>query len=386
MNAFLYANLKITGKISVVKHASSFPDRYVKVILLMGFSGSGKSSFINALSGGSLSTMTSDGLDEHTLDFTFYQLSNVTTQAGQEIWLIDSPGFADNKISEAEIIRNLKRWLKQKEQRIHWVLYLMPIINTRLRGSQRMTIDTFKAVTGVQTARQVTIATTMWNHLYQQDAKRKAEMTFTALKGGAWKDFTAQGTTIKKFDNTQEAALRILNSIVSRDAGTVFSFEKREMFHLGDPYFEGILRDLEIRVQHLYCQVHFLRRTIKESVNDGDTQLLLILEKIMEEAQKDLWRLSHQLVGLYKMTLHDHIQQEKHLNACLSAMGPYMEYSGHPSLLRAQLENLRLDMETVKQKIAELHDMVIPSGSTASQKSSVLKRRVKAKLNRMLRQ
>ncbi|KAF9051300.1 hypothetical protein BJ165DRAFT_1447886 [Panaeolus papilionaceus] len=72
--------------------------------------------FIEALAGkGQSLGISKDQLAGFTQHVTGYELVNTEMQhpSGKSypVWLIDTPGFSDSKISELEIVREAKNWL-----------------------------------------------------------------------------------------------------------------------------------------------------------------------------------------------------------------------------------------------------------------------------------
>ncbi|KAF9030790.1 hypothetical protein BJ165DRAFT_1535627 [Panaeolus papilionaceus] len=106
-------NLEVTGDISV-KPVTKIPGGKV-VYIIMGPTGAGKSTFIEALAGGSQNlAISSDQLAGFTQHVTAYKLVNVVRRyTGRVIYLVDTPGFSDDKISEIEVMDMLGDWLEQ---------------------------------------------------------------------------------------------------------------------------------------------------------------------------------------------------------------------------------------------------------------------------------
>ncbi|KAF9034624.1 hypothetical protein BJ165DRAFT_1563356, partial [Panaeolus papilionaceus] len=110
------------------------------------------------------SKISSNGLDGYTQAVSTYKLDNVTLY-DNEIYLVDSPGFADTKISEMAIVAMVQNWMRAHGVLFNCILYLTRITDYRLPGSQRQVLRTFHALTGVKIATNVTIVTTMWDNI-----------------------------------------------------------------------------------------------------------------------------------------------------------------------------------------------------------------------------
>ncbi|KAF9034628.1 P-loop containing nucleoside triphosphate hydrolase protein, partial [Panaeolus papilionaceus] len=177
----------------------------------MGPTGSGKSSFIEALGLKGASKISSHSLDACTQTVSTYILNNVTRR-GDPIYLVDSPGFADTKISEMAITSMLQKWI-QDNGYFNYILYLTPITQVRLPGSQRQILKTFNALTGIKSARNVMVVATMWDTIYAEHVAKRAEETYKQLQDDIWEDFIQRGGRISRFHNTEQSVLSILDQV-----------------------------------------------------------------------------------------------------------------------------------------------------------------------------
>ncbi|KAF9043400.1 hypothetical protein BJ165DRAFT_1315883, partial [Panaeolus papilionaceus] len=152
---------------------------------IMGPIGAGKSRFIETLGWHGAHKISSGGLDGFTQSVTAYRLNNATTH-DLPIYLIDSPGFSDAKISELAIVSMVTKWLRDNKTVLNRVIYLTPITPARLAGSQRLALRTFQILTGITAANQTTIVTTMWNTVWGESASQRAERNFIQLQEDIW--------------------------------------------------------------------------------------------------------------------------------------------------------------------------------------------------------
>ncbi|CAH0040114.1 unnamed protein product [Clonostachys rhizophaga] len=147
--------------------------------LVVGRTGSGKSTFIsqctgkNAKIGHSLQSCT------RSIEvFDFHWM-------GRHIFLIDTPGFNDSNRSDAEILEALASGLSASyanKVRIHGIIILHPISDTRMSGSSLRSIDMIKAVCGFARYDNLAIVTTMWPRLPRHNAERdKLESRYNQL-------------------------------------------------------------------------------------------------------------------------------------------------------------------------------------------------------------
>ncbi|KAF9030161.1 hypothetical protein BJ165DRAFT_1599418 [Panaeolus papilionaceus] len=190
-----YEEIKVTGTPSVkLVHPTEYHKHELysnNAILILGPTGAGKSSFIEALASNTSLGISSNRLEGFTQSISAYQLINVKrthpSYVDDPIYLVDVPGFSDTKISEMKILSMLKDWkAKSRLSFFDRILYFMPINSPRLPGSQREVLRTFQALTGINTAEGITVVTTMWDCLGSETAKERGKRNFDQLQDEVW--------------------------------------------------------------------------------------------------------------------------------------------------------------------------------------------------------
>ncbi|ESK95347.1 hypothetical protein Moror_3872, partial [Moniliophthora roreri MCA 2997] len=101
-------NYKLNVKQTAANQSASAPFATEReaIIAVMGATGSGKTTFINAASGGSLQV----GMDLQSCTSTV-QLSETFELRGRQVTLIDTPGFDDTNKSDADILKMIAAFL-----------------------------------------------------------------------------------------------------------------------------------------------------------------------------------------------------------------------------------------------------------------------------------
>ncbi|KAF9034630.1 hypothetical protein BJ165DRAFT_1534078 [Panaeolus papilionaceus] len=289
-----YEYIKVTGPVSVEPVDAVPNTEFSWRILIMGPTGAGKSSFIEALGLKNSSKISSNGLDGCTQAISTYTLSNATHKDGSPIYIVDSPGFADAKISEMAIVSMLQKWIKGHRY-FSRVFYLTPVTRVRLPGSQRQVLRTFQALTGVNAAGNVTIVTTMWDTIWGEQAEVRAEGNYEQLQNEIWKDFIQEGAQIAKFLNTQECVLSLLNEALGRSSTKNFLIEGHDEHIKASPFEQNILVDLQDRIQNLRSHIPTLRNELSDVEALGDELLESVLRPRLIEAEADLARFQKEL-------------------------------------------------------------------------------------------
>ncbi|KAF9043452.1 hypothetical protein BJ165DRAFT_1612472 [Panaeolus papilionaceus] len=287
-----YENIKVTGAVSVerVDRVQSSSWR----VLIMGPTGAGKSSFIEALGLKGSAKISSNGLDGCTQAVSTYKLINVTDSDGNPIYLVDSPGFANTKISEMAIVSMLQKWMKDNEV-FDRILYLTPITCVRLPGTQRQVLKTFHALTGLKTANNVTIVTTMWDNIGGEHGAKRAEANYEQLQSDIWKDFVEEGAQTMQFHNTEESALSILDQALQQGTYVKFSIEDHQNFIKGSPFEANLLTDLQDRIHNLKLEITNHKSDLVQAEAQNDVLLQSIVFPKLQEAKMDLTQFQQEL-------------------------------------------------------------------------------------------
>ncbi|KAJ3524910.1 hypothetical protein NM208_g11864 [Fusarium decemcellulare] len=130
-----------------------------RFFLVMGMTGSGKSTFVARCTG-----------NEVTIGHGLYSCTNSVDvfeyiQNGQRVFLVDTPGFNDTTRSDINILEILATYLGASYAngvRVHGIIMLHPISNNRMTGSSLRNIDMIKTMCGFTSYENLAIATTMW--------------------------------------------------------------------------------------------------------------------------------------------------------------------------------------------------------------------------------
>ncbi|KAF9036328.1 hypothetical protein BJ165DRAFT_1533166 [Panaeolus papilionaceus] len=253
------------------------PSPITTVILLLGPTGAGKSSFIEALAGPNhtLKKISSSGLAGYTQQVTTYRVTGILLKTdGRSLYILDTPGFADPKIAELDIVSSIRQW---------WIDNLLVMITADSGPlNQRRVLNTFKALTGKDGASMVTIVTTMWDSGGEQASKR-AERNFEQLKDEVWKAFIEAGSQITKFHNTHESALRVLDQ-AARKQSNITDLERFSIPLNTHVYATNLRDDLISRLNTLHIQKDLLDAELDDPSIESDISLKTTLEAEVKEA------------------------------------------------------------------------------------------------------
>jgi len=207
------------------------------LIAVMGKTGTGKTSFVNALTDRGLTV--GHGLEacEYSLstDFPFIYLKDspsneaagtqdiqtaITTINGREVWLIDTPGFDDTHRSDVDILSTIANWVQHashERKRLSGIIYLHRIADTRMEGSHMKNLRMFRELCGEKNFGNVVLCTTMWGKVSEEEGQRReAELR---SKETFWGSLISRGAQVVRHQGSDltASAKKIAESLIQKD-------------------------------------------------------------------------------------------------------------------------------------------------------------------------
>ncbi|PPQ66715.1 hypothetical protein CVT24_008816 [Panaeolus cyanescens] len=195
------------------EHTAICQDEDTISIAVMGPTGTGKTSFVNLLSGSSLRV----GKDLESCTDSV-QVSQPFELAGRTITLVDTPGFDDTKLTDVGVLNMIAAYLSyshSRNQKLAGVIYLHRILDNRVGGISARSFRLFRNLCGDQSLRSVIIATTMWDKVDEDVALEREEEL--ASKDVFFKPALKKGARLARHSNTLASAQAIIRSLIAND-------------------------------------------------------------------------------------------------------------------------------------------------------------------------
>ncbi|PPQ65031.1 hypothetical protein CVT24_008179 [Panaeolus cyanescens] len=249
-----------------------------------------------------------DQLDSVTQHVSIYRLTNIQTSENNNVYVIDTPGLGDPRISELSVISEMRGWRDScNDLDLIRVLYFHPITDIRMPGSKKRCMDIMKAFWGRFNAPTTRLVTTMWDCL-RPEKRAEAGNRFDSLSEGYWGDWIDPDNHAipMKFDNNFHSALGILDD-VSRLAPRINdAMQLKDNAHgvinpaTGTMLVEDALRE---RIEELKRQLQGLEEELRDPmiIESGNEELKNIVEtdrdRITERLEKFVVELAEFLNG-----------------------------------------------------------------------------------------
>ncbi|TVY85397.1 hypothetical protein LSUE1_G000042 [Lachnellula suecica] len=167
-------------------------------IAVMGPTGSGKSTFIKAM------TKRDDIAVGSNLKPETNIVQGYPVEIGSESFvLIDTPGFDDQILTDKDVLGMIAAWLQNSRPavKLTGIIYLYRINDNRLHGSSQRAFRMFNRLCGDDYSPNIVLATTFWDMVDENKGiSREAE-----LRGSEhWKRMIESGAGVERIHNYEE--------------------------------------------------------------------------------------------------------------------------------------------------------------------------------------
>lgn len=151
-----------------------------------------------------------------------------------EVNLIDTPGFDDDSLTDADVLEKISGYLKESYDRkitLNGLLYLHRITDNRMQGSSMKNLAVFKKLCGPDALHHVTFVTTMWDkesESCREEFEGREKELLTDNKFWATM-IQPHGACTGRHNNTRQSAMDLLARFIQQPESTVVTDLQREL-------------------------------------------------------------------------------------------------------------------------------------------------------------
>ncbi|KZP22858.1 hypothetical protein FIBSPDRAFT_930822 [Athelia psychrophila] len=275
------------------------------IIRVMGATGTGKSTFINLVSGSKLrvgadlKSCTSDV--EATAPFTF---------EGRKVVLFDTPGFDDTTKSDTDILIMVAESLAktyENGERLAGVIYMHHITDVRMGGTAIRNFSMFRMLCGDDSLKNVAIVTNFWSEVVPAKGVEREKQ----LQEVFFKPVLDKQAKLLRHDGTRASASIIITaiagnvplaldiqtelvdankSILETAAGTELNRELVEQKHKHEKELKEIREEMRVAMQEhneeSQQELQMTETKLKADVQPMQTDLLKLAATLSEVLKK----------------------------------------------------------------------------------------------------
>ncbi|KAK4455331.1 P-loop containing nucleoside triphosphate hydrolase protein [Podospora aff. communis PSN243] len=252
-------------------------------IILMGVTGSGKSTFISLLTDQKVEV--GHGLESHTTEAASYTFND----SGREIILVDTPGFDDTNRPDAEILQEMAHFLValyNSDVRLAGIVYLHRITDPRFSGTAGKNLEILQRLCGPPNFDSVVLVMNMWDSIDVETAmQRELELRHTF-----WTNMLKGNSTMTPHTGTRESALQIVRGLVDNAKPRLILSIQHELAEEGktlDSTAAGqyVQKEmLEAKAKHQQ-DVAYLKSSMDDAIRERDVNLLRALREERDAAE-----------------------------------------------------------------------------------------------------
>ncbi|KAI0838299.1 P-loop containing nucleoside triphosphate hydrolase protein [Hypoxylon sp. FL0890] len=312
------------------------------IILVMGITGSGKSSFISELLQEDVDII-GHNLTSHTSRVSFFMLKH---EDGRRVFLMDTPGFDDTYRSNAEVLRDIAFVLAKVYQcgiNVAGIIYMHRITDNRVSGSSAKNLEILRRLCGPNAFPRIVLTSSMWDSTVQDPALLQEAFNHeNQLKRteNFWGSLHRGGSHIMRWMGDRESALgviRYLMDLYDARGNAILKIQKElvdEARSLDDTDVGKIVQDGFVQALEKHREeLEDLSSELSQALREGDKIMASELRETIDATEHQLENLesSHSAIK----TSLEHLSEDK--------TREYQE-------LHTQIqEDLRLMTESMKQ-------------------------------------
>jgi len=216
---------------------------------------------------------------------------------GQQVVLIDTPGFDDTTLTDTDVLRIIAAYLvttNKQGARLAGVIYMHRISDSKVGGAAQRDFRMFQELCGEEAYPNVLIVTNMWSSVTEEDGNaREHEL---ATKQIFFKPILDKQAKMLRHDNTQKSTHKIIQNLVEKHP--VVLQIQRELGEGMDITQTAAYTQLDKEMSQLMAQhqkdLEALREEMAEAERSQDEETRIELQEEARKVEAELRRAQNQ--------------------------------------------------------------------------------------------
>lgn len=200
---------------------------------------------------------------------------------GQEVVLVDTPGFDDSSGLDREVVEETLKWLKESMGAGHLlsgIVYLHRIIDPRITGTARANMRLFKKLCGDDRLSNVALGTTFWTDIEQSVGMDRETQLLEDPQ--FWKPMAIQGSPAFRLDGSRATDLDVLSHITLN--------QKRFILQAQEEMLEGRQMHETSAAMTMSLGLVHVEAKLKESLETEKARQQALLDSIEQRHHEQL--------------------------------------------------------------------------------------------------
>ncbi|KAJ8593378.1 P-loop containing nucleoside triphosphate hydrolase protein [Rhizopogon salebrosus TDB-379] len=265
-------------------------------IAVMGATGSGKTTFVNAASGSEL--RVGMGLESCTNEV---QTSQPFFVDSNRVVLIDTPGFDDTTKSDTEVLKMIAAYLRtmhEQKRTLSGVIYMHRISDFRVGGTTRRDFTMFQELCGQEAYKNVLLVTNMWKS--EDDEVALAREQELREKDIFFKPILDNGAVLLRHMNDPGSALDIIRKLTAKDPVVLRIQSELEVANdiTQTSAFAQLNRELMEQAERNRQELDTLRSELEEAAQAQDEETRMELQEEADKMEAELSRVQNESARL----------------------------------------------------------------------------------------
>jgi hypothetical protein len=139
---------------------------------------------------------------------------------GQQVTLVDTPGFADTNISDTDVLKMIAGFMETSYEHgtlLSGIIYLHQITHNRVEGPSLRNINMFQKLCGENGLKNVMLATTMWDTASTEQEFNKFVEREQELESDFWNRMVDRGSQVRRYWNNRETGEELIRELVRNE-------------------------------------------------------------------------------------------------------------------------------------------------------------------------